>query len=337
MFKNIDPSSKSIKPFKAYKSFTLSNNDSGSGHFVLKAVSGSHYNFNTGSAASQSFGSYVQSASAFEYGTFYDLPNWHGINQLYYKRSSEPYGTFGGNNPKKINRELNGTARIFSIPRQLFGEEIKKESIKLSATADGQTFDIRDDGDGNLFDFAHSASYAAFKSSSFNRSQGVQSNGSGSEVGNVFYEHGQIVITDTGSYVNVGTSTGHTLNYKATSTLYEHEYVVDATPSEFNLSTNISATFERSGSISIAEGSVSMSRFFPPGDQPTGMGTGSLKPFYNAASKVASYTTHSEFRPYVSTVGLYNDSNELMAIGKLSKAVKFSKDSNTSIVIRFDV
>ena len=91
MLKNIDPSNKSIKPFKAYKSFTLSNNDSGSGHFVLKAVSGSTYNFITGSASSQSFGSYVPSASAFEYGTFYDLPNWHTINQLYYKRSSDPH------------------------------------------------------------------------------------------------------------------------------------------------------------------------------------------------------------------------------------------------------
>ena len=71
MLKNIDPSNKSIKPFKAYKSFILTNNDSGSGHFVLKAVSGSTYNFTTGSATSQSFGTYVHSASAFEYGTFY--------------------------------------------------------------------------------------------------------------------------------------------------------------------------------------------------------------------------------------------------------------------------
>ena len=31
-------------------------------------------------------------------------------------------------------------------------------------------------------------------------SQGVESNGSGSEVGNVIYEHIQIIITDTGSY-----------------------------------------------------------------------------------------------------------------------------------------
>ena len=56
MLKNIDPTNKSIKPFKVHKNFTLTNNDSGSGHFVLKAESGSIYNFSTGSAASQSFG-----------------------------------------------------------------------------------------------------------------------------------------------------------------------------------------------------------------------------------------------------------------------------------------
>ena len=47
MLKNIDPSDKSIRPFKAHKNFTLTNNDSGSGHFVLRAVSGSTYNFLT--------------------------------------------------------------------------------------------------------------------------------------------------------------------------------------------------------------------------------------------------------------------------------------------------
>ena len=36
MLKNIDPSDKSIRPFKVHKNFTLTQNDSGSGHFVLE-------------------------------------------------------------------------------------------------------------------------------------------------------------------------------------------------------------------------------------------------------------------------------------------------------------
>ena len=46
-----------------------------------------------------------------------------------------------------------------------------QESVDLDTTINGNTFtDIRDDGDGNLYDNAHSASFASFKSSSFSRS-----------------------------------------------------------------------------------------------------------------------------------------------------------------------
>jgi len=34
---------------------------------------------------------------------------------------------------------------------------------------------------------------------------------------------------------------------------------------------------------------------------------------------------------------LYNDSNELLVVGKLAKPVKLSKETQTSIVVRFDV
>lgn len=337
MLKNIDPSNKSIKPFEVNKTFRLTNNDSGSGHYALKAISGSAYNFLSSSAASQSFGTYIPSASKFSLGTFYSLPTWHSVNQLYYKRKSDPFGNFGRNDSNKMNRELNGTARVFTIPRDLYGEKIKPGSVKLDVTINGVTYDLRDDSDGNIYDYAHSASFAAFKSSSFNRSQGVQSNGSGSEVGNVIYEHGQIIITDTGSYSDAGTNTGHNLEYKATQTIYEHEYLVEVEPNEFNKTMNISATLGRSGSLTLAEGTVSMSNFFPPGDQPSGAGTGSFKSLYNAASSYENFATHSEFKPYLTTVGLYNDNNELMAIGSLAKPVKLNLDTTTTVVVRFDV
>ena len=336
MLKNIDPSDKSIKPFKAFKKFLLTQNDSASGHFVLKAESGSYFNFNTGSAASQSFGDYIPSASRYRYGTFYDIPNWYLIKNLYYE-NDEPYRTFGSNNNNKCNRDLDGNARIFSVPRDLIGEEIKPGSVVISDTSKGQTWDIRDDGYGNLYDFAHSASFSAFKSSSFNQKQGVLANGSGSQIGNVFYSHGTIVITDTGSYSDVGVGTGYSLEYKSTQTIYEYEYIVKCEPNEYNLTTNISSTFEKSGSITLAEGTVSMSNFLPISDQPTGEGTGSYKSFYNQAEKYEGFVTHSEFKPYTTTIGLYNDSNELLVIGKLSKPLKLNNETQTSIVVRFDV
>lgn len=342
MLKNIDPSDKSIRPFKVYKDFTLTNNDSGSGHFVLRAENSSTFNFQTGSAASQSFGNYIATSSKFEYGTYYDVPNYHMVKHIYYE-NNEPQRTYG----KHLNnkRELGSSAKLFSIPRDLFGEEIKPNSIELEVTTGGVTYTLKDDGDGNIYDNAFSASYAAYKSSSFDRSQGIDSNGSGSQVGNVFYEQGVIVLTDTGSLVNAGarasgTGTiydGHNLKYKSTRTIYEYEYLVSIEPNEWNLTTNKSTTEGLSGSISIAEGSKDIDRFFPPSDQPTGAGTGSYKTFYNATGNYQGFVSHSEFQPYLTTIGLYNDSNELLVVGKLAKPVKLSKNTNTNIVVRFDI
>ena len=38
MFKNIDPTNKSIKPYKVYKDFTLTHNHSASGYLVLRGA-----------------------------------------------------------------------------------------------------------------------------------------------------------------------------------------------------------------------------------------------------------------------------------------------------------
>ncbi len=337
MFKNIDPTNKSIKPYKVYKDFTLTHNQSASGHFVLRADGSSTFNFNTGSAASQSFGTYNGTLRKYTLGTYYDIPNWRLINKLYYKDSNKPFEVFGGNDTKKQKRELHNSARIFTIPQNLFGEKVKPGSIELEDTSNGKTFIIKDDGDGNLYDFAFSSSYAAYRSSSFNRAHGVLANGSGSQVGNVFYEHGIMVITDTGSYYDVGTGTGHELKYKATQTNYEYEYMVNAGVGEYNSSTNISTTFQRSGSLTLTQGTVSMSKFMPPGDQPGSNGIGTFKSFYNAAGKYEGFTTHSLFKPYVTTIGLYNDNNELLVVGKLAKAIKLSDDYEMNFIVRFDI
>ena len=336
MFKNIDPTNKSIKPYKVYKDFTLTHNQSASGYVVLKADGASIFNFNTGSAASQSFGTYNGTTKKYSLGTYYNIPNWRLINKLYYRDADKPYQAFGGNQTKVQKRQLHNTARIFSIPQELFGEQIKPKSIELEDTSNGKTFIIKDDGEGNLYDNAFSASFAAYKSGGFTQFP-TAAKGSGSQVGNIFYEHGVMVITDTGSYYDVGTGTGHELKYKATQTNYEYEYMVNASVGEYNASTNISTTFERSGSVTLPENTVSMSLFHPPGDQPDSSGKGTFNSFYNATSKYEGFTTHSLFKPYVTTIGLYNDDNELLVVGKLAKAVRLSDDFETNFIVRFDI
>ena len=329
MFKNLDPQDISKKPFSSFKNFTFTNNDSGSGVWLVKARSGSQYNYDSGS---DSVTNIVSGSITTRY---FGLPTWHFLNKVFYKDADKPYRTFGNNDPYKENRELNTSASIISVARGLYGEKIKPESVDLDITIGSNTFTLKDDGDGNLYDNAHSASFAAFKSSSFNRSQGVQSNGSGSEVGNVFYSQGLIVLTDTGSYT--GDSTSYTLKYQATQTHYEYEYRVTAKPYEFNTSTNISLTPNRTGTLTLPAGTVSMSRFLPPSDRPDSEGRGTYNSSYTAASESLGFVTGSEFHPYVTQIGLYTEDGELAAVGKVAKPIKLSDEISTTFVVRFDI
>lgn len=49
------------------------------------------------------------------------------------------------------------------------------------------------------------------------------------------------------------------------------------------------------------------------------------------------FVTGSSFTPYVTTVGLYNDANELLAVAKLSQPLPISPDTDTNVIIRMDV
>ena len=331
MFKNLDPQDIKVKPFKTFKNFTFTNNDSGSGVFLIKARSGSYKQYVSSSDAI----THIISGSVTS--SFYALPTWNMINKTFYKDNDKPFRTFGNNSNN--NRELNVSASVISVAREIIGEEIKPGSVELTTTIDSKTYTIKDDKDGNLYDNNHSASFAAFKSSSFDRTQGVSTaaatRGSGSEVGNIYYSQGLIVLTDTGSYTRDTTS--YTLKYQSTQTIYEHEYRMIAKPFEFNTTQNISITPGRSGSLTLKSGTVSMSNFLPPGDQPSGEGTGSFKTEYNAATSSLGFVTGSDFRPYVSQVGLYTEDGVLAAVAKLGKPIKLSDEISTTFVVRFDV
>ena len=50
----------------------------------------------------------------------------------------------------------------------------------------------------------------------------------------------------------------------------------------------------------------------------------------------ASFTEDENFNPYITTIGLYNDSNELLAIGKLAQPIQKPIDYDITFMIRFD-
>ena len=64
----------------------------------------------------------------------------------------------------------------------------------------------------------------------------------------------------------------------------------------------------------------------------------SLNPSLISGSEGQMYdfATGSYFAPYVTTVGLYDESYNLLAVGKLAKPLPTSRTTDTTILINFD-
>ncbi len=323
MFKRLDPRDINITPFKAYKQFTVTNVDSGSGVYGFRAISASAHNFDPSTAPK----------STFDSASFYQLSSWFMVRQMYYRDTENNFNNFGQNNGKQY-RLLQPSASIITVSKDLYGERLKPRSITLTDDSTSTTLTIKDDGYGNLYDNDYSSSFAKFASHSFADSYFADS--TGSFVGNIFYEHGLLVFTNTGSrFADIGTGTGtdgYSLEYKAQTTIREHSYTCIIGEGEMNATNNISATKERSGSISVS-GSESW-RLFPPGH--AAAKSGSYPYSYNQTADYEAFVTHSDFRPYITKVGLYNDFNELIAIGQLSHPIKNDDDLALGINVRFD-
>ena len=378
MYKDISPDDRSLKTFKTYKQFTFTNSDSGSGVYGLEGISGSRYNFMTGSAASQSYGSFNELSQSqgkawntwYSAGTFFKIPLYFQIKNCYYqydqpdnpKANETRFPLYAGGNWSRkwphgredsdwgtINpRKLEGKVNVITIPQEYYGEEIKPYSVKIFDDSGAITLDLRDDGNGQLYDYAYSSSFAAGTPTGTPLS--------GSVIGNVFYEHGIITITDTGSAYNscslgiggsqagqYAGSDGFSVQFQATKTAYEYEYLCHIDEYQFTGTTNPSAVVGRSGSIQIPQGARYNydgnwvnPQYESTADLLLPAASSSYLSSYSAGTEYQSFTTHSEFGTYVTNIGLYNDTKELLAIAKLSNPIKNDKDLPISFLVRFD-
>ena len=57
---------------------------------------------------------------------------------------------------------------------------------------------------------------------------------------------------------------------------------------------------------------------------------------YEMGTELIGEATHSDFATYVTEIGLHNDNNELLAVGKLAQPVKNDKELALTFVVRFD-
>ncbi len=51
---------------------------------------------------------------------------------------------------------------------------------------------------------------------------------------------------------------------------------------------------------------------------------------------VKDFATASYFEPYVTTVGLYNEQNDLLAVAKLAQPIPISQNTDMTFVVKYD-
>lgn len=62
----------------------------------------------------------------------------------------------------------------------------------------------------------------------------------------------------------------------------------------------------------------------------------SYNPTLSASGSVKCFATGSDFKPYVTAVGLYNDNNDLIAVAKFAQPIPVSQDTDSTYLIRMD-
>ncbi len=118
-------------------------------------------------------------------------------------------------------------------------------------------------------------------------------------IGNVFYNHGMMVLS------SIPSKFGEILSVtsRGTHTIWETEISCTVGPGEFGMSCN--PTLQE------------------------------YDPIYNDFV-YRSFVTSSYFKPYVTSVGLYDDYGNLLAIGKLNTPIQTPNNVDTTFIVRFD-
>jgi hypothetical protein len=208
-------------------------------------------------------------------------------------------------------RILEDDIAVFSIPQIYYGEGIKVGTVVLEDEQLSRIY--TDDGYSNLID-------------------------SGSNIkGNIFYDRGLVVISK--DIVSGSVLSQFTLNFRSTKTIFENEVFIPVLESEFNYSQNPSAVYEDGGRLythimqrpgSTKIGDLITSSFYDAGIK--WVKSAFLQ--YEASSSLDQ--TGSFLAPYITTIALYDNELNMVAVAKLPQPIKSLPDYPVNFIIRFD-
>ncbi len=313
--------------------YLFSSNRSGSGDPIVSINL-------TGNIASSSM-VYTSASAEAEYNGQYERLVYNQFKHLYYSNyvydqlitgsrftsATSSYDNFdmttcasgsGAQVIKYFPTESNARVSAISIPQNLFGSSIKPGTFNIVMDQTEMLFDAfksRVIADGGTFE----ADEWAIETIAELLGEEIELNivddyegnlfANSNYVGNIVYPHGLVIFT-SGSIVNYITGSDFTLSFKNEHTIYENEITCTVNEDEFNLSYNPTLLIDLSGSLQN----------------------------FATSSQVNPYvvTQSGYFNPYVTTVGLYNDANELLTVAKMAQPVPLSSNIDTIFKIKYD-
>jgi len=254
---------------------------------------------------------------------------WDSLNVMFYTSGSPVYGnelkftapssnlSIKSNHGEQFLTKYHGypSSSLIVIPSQYYGEKIKEGSFTFTdlnnLDNNGNNPIIKDDGYGNLY------STNAHHSQSIN-SLGITGSRSSSVnyVGNIFYDKGLAVITETGSWsgsVNYSDlATNYNLQFDSHNIITSYEYNITLTPQDYNLTTN-----------------YTIRNVLSTDTEPLKLST----PF------IAKEFTGSAFQPYITTINLYQDGDYDTPViqATLPRPIKKSDKINMRFKIKLDI
>lgn len=223
---------------------------------------------------------------------------------------------------------------VLSIPQELYGEGIKVGSVTLTDNTDNRVY--TDDGYSNLID-----GYITVGGKSIPN-----------VCGNIFYDRGIIVLAK--DVTDGSTLSSFFLDFRSTKTIFENEILINVLENEFNYSQNPSAVYEdggrkistniqRPGSYRV--GDIVSTTFYDPGIKwvrnkkypfTSEIDTTKMGSFDDYLISGSVDPTGSYLAPYITTIGLYDNEMNMVAVAKLPQPIKSLPDYPLNFIIRFD-
>lgn len=274
--------------------------------------------------------------------TQYKAPVYNSVKQLYYtnfidnsnsqffvQTSSfftgstdqnhryENYLASSTNETRYFPTGSNAEVTVISIPSKCYGNHIRPNTFAFTYG----NVTLTDDGEGNLC-VPEDTTFSVYGSAKYGINIYGDTSAAAFKAGNILYSHGLIIIT-TGSLTGLANTISSSyatniqsasISFEADVNVYENQYKCTFGEDEFNFSLNPS---NLSGSNVTYSGS-------------------NLVGYSGDSETVFDYVTGSAFSPYITTVGLYNNNQELIAVGKLAQPLQSSRNTDTTILVNFD-